>query len=101
METLNEILKRLKQLEADTGRNTSNFQSLTEIASFMDDLPDIVQQLESELIEQETKQSGLTKFYDYFSELYGTGLEVANWHQNGDTEPFDNFFDSAEQELEG
>jgi len=24
---------------------------------------------------------------------YGTGLEVLNWHQNGDTEALDNFFD--------
>lgn len=39
-------------------------------------------------------------FYDYFNELYGKGLEVANWHQNGDLEPFDEFFMSAEQEME-
>jgi hypothetical protein len=44
---------------------------------------------------------GLKFFYDYFSELYGDGLEVANWHQNGDLEPFDNFFESAEEEMEG
>lgn len=25
--------------------------------------------------------------------FYGQNLEVANWHQNGDTEPFDNFID--------
>ena len=24
---------------------------------------------------------------------YGTGLQVANWHLNGDTEPFDSFID--------
>lgn len=38
-------------------------------------------------------------FYDYFSELYGTGLEVANWHLNGDLEPFDEFFEAAEHEM--
>jgi len=38
-------------------------------------------------------------FYDYFQELYGQGLEVANWHQNGDLESFDNFFESAEMEM--
>ena len=32
---------------------------------------------------------------EYFDELYGQGLEVANWHQNGATEPFDSFYDSA------
>jgi hypothetical protein len=27
---------------------------------------------------------------------YGTGLEVANWHMNGTTEPFDNFIEGWE-----
>ena len=35
------------------------------------------------------------RFKEYFDELYGQGLEIANWHQNGDLEPFDNFYDSA------
>lgn len=35
------------------------------------------------------------KFKEYFDELYGTGLEVANWHLNGEFEPFDNFYESA------
>lgn len=35
------------------------------------------------------------KFKDYFDSLYGQGLEVANWHLNGNTEPFDSFYDSA------
>lgn len=37
----------------------------------------------------------LRKFKEYFDELYGTGLEVKNWHLNGDIEPFDNFYESA------
>jgi hypothetical protein len=37
------------------------------------------------------------KFYDYMCDLYGKGLEVANWHLNGDLEPFDNFFESADE----
>ena len=35
------------------------------------------------------------RFKEYFDEFYGIGLEVANWHQNGNTEPFDNFYDAA------
>ena len=35
------------------------------------------------------------KFKQYFDELYGSGLEIANWHLNGDLEPLDNFIDSA------
>ena len=40
-------------------------------------------------------KSQLTAFKEYFKELYGQGLEVANWHQNGELEPFDNFYESA------
>lgn len=36
-------------------------------------------------------------FYEYFSALYGTGLEVANWHLNGDMESFDSFFNAASE----
>ncbi|MDF2884884.1 MAG: hypothetical protein K0R54_5454 [Clostridiaceae bacterium] len=53
-------------------------------------MPDEVEELQGRI-------EHLQKFYDYFCELYGTGLDVANWHLNGDLEPFDNFFDSAEE----
>ena len=36
-------------------------------------------------------------FKKYFDELYGTGLEIANYHLNGNLEPFDNFYESALQ----
>ena len=98
MDKLNQILNRLKQLE-DTTKNGSNFSRLTEIASFMDDLADITQQMEQGIIEVETVRDEQAGFYNYFKDLYGTGLEVANWHQNGATEPFDNFFDSAEDNI--
>lgn len=52
------------------------------------------------LIEQAEEARKLKAFYDYFAELYGKGLEVAYWHENGDLEPFDDFFDCAEQEME-
>lgn len=37
----------------------------------------------------------LASFKEYFDGLYGEGLYVANWHLNGELEPFDNFYDSA------
>lgn len=61
-------------------------KAMTESADYIDEL------------EKENKR--LNAFYNYFAELYGKGLEVANWHLNGELEPFDNFFDSAEQEME-
>jgi hypothetical protein len=51
-----------------------------------------------ELLESEIKK--LKAFYNYFDELYGTGLEIANWHENGDLELFDNFFIEAKIEME-
>ena len=35
------------------------------------------------------------EFKEYFKDLYGQGLEIANWHQNGELEPFDSFYESA------
>lgn len=37
----------------------------------------------------------LSAFKEYFYDLYGTGLEVAGWHLNGELESFDNFYESA------
>ena len=42
--------------------------------------------------------SSLVAFKEYFSDLYGTGLKVAGWHLNGALEPFDSFYESAENE---
>ncbi len=40
------------------------------------------------------------KFKRYFDELYGTGLNIEGWHENGELEPFDNFYESALEESE-
>ena len=37
----------------------------------------------------------LIAFKEYFKDLYGQGLDIVNWHQNGELEPFDNFYESA------
>ena len=34
-------------------------------------------------------------FKQYFDNLYGKGLNIENWHLNGELEPFDNFYESA------
>lgn len=54
---------------------------------------DCVCKLEEEL-------QALTAFKAYFDGLYGDGLDVANYHLNGATEPFDNFYDSAMEEYD-
>lgn len=35
------------------------------------------------------------KFKREFDRLYGRDLQIANWHLNGDLEPFDNFYEDA------
>jgi len=35
----------------------------------------------------------MTAFAEAMQEFYGIGLEVAAWHENGQTEPLDNFID--------
>ena len=47
------------------------------------------------------RAEALERFKAYWDALHGQGLEVANWHKNGDLEPFDNFYESAEQERGG
>lgn len=37
----------------------------------------------------------LKAFKEYFGDMYGKGLEVANFHLNGELEPFDNFYENA------
>lgn len=38
-------------------------------------------------------------FIEYWSDLYGEGLQVYGWHLNGDPEDFDDFYDSAMERL--
>ena len=50
-------------------------------------------------VKEEMEQ--LQEFYDYLANMHGNGLEVANYHLNGTTEPFDTFFDEAEELMKG
>lgn len=73
--------------------NTDFFNKLVESERENDKLKAEIEQLKSEL-----EQS--VKFKEYFMELYNQGLEVSNWHLNGDLEPLTNFIDSALEEAE-
>ena len=75
----------------------------------------IVEELQTKIIKEKNKNSKLRnkrnrlkaeidrlkRFKAYFDDLYGDGLEVANWHLNGKLEPFDNFYESAIEEMAG
>ena len=59
---------------------------------------DVVPRVEVERLEREIK--ALVAFKEYFSDLYGHGLAISNYHENGALEDFDNFYDAAEEEYE-
>jgi len=59
-----------------------------------------IERLQSENTRLKAEVNQYKEFKNYFDSLYGQGLEVANWHLNGSLEPFDNFFDSAVDEME-
>lgn len=42
----------------------------------------------------------LRAFHDYFASMYGQGLKIVGWHLNGNLESFDNFFDTAEEQMD-
>ena len=46
------------------------------------------------------KYKKLLRFKEYFDELYGQGLQVANWNLNGTLVDFDDFYDSAIEYME-
>lgn len=64
-------------------------------------LADAQDRLTSENNELRAEIERLKKFKTYFDSLYGTGLEVAFFHQNGELESFDSFYDSATKEMAG
>ena len=53
-----------------------------------------------ELLNQKTEIKRLQKFKAYFDSLYGCNLEVLGWHENGDVVDFDEFYDSAMEDME-
>lgn len=62
---------------------------------------DAQNEMNDTIIELKAEIERLTAFKSYFDELYGKGLGVANWHENGELEPFDNFYDEAVNEMVG
>ena len=89
-----ELVKSLE--EATLHREVSSKDEIVTMIVKQSFLKDILTLVNNQKVEIEK----LKKFKSYFDGLYGYGLEVINWHLNGELEPFDNFYDSAIQEME-
>ncbi len=94
-ECVKEITKQVYHNTDDYEMKISKecYRKIVESLEENDKLKAEIEQLKAEL-----EQS--LKFKDYFMELYNQGLEVSNWHLNGDLEPLTNFIDSALEEAE-
>jgi hypothetical protein len=74
-------------------------QSANELQQFLT-LSEKYENAKTEVERLEKEIKALLAFKDYFSDLYGHGLEIANWHENGELEYFDMFYESAVDEYE-
>lgn len=72
-----------------TGESANSFALTAELS-----------ETKAKLEELNKENTALKAYKDYFTDCYGQGYEVANYHLNGDLEPLDTFLDSAEAEYE-
>ena len=97
---LDKLIKDLQDTLKDKNPNDLAYRvfSLFIDKLYKEPTADVVPKSEVERLEKEIK--ALLAFKDYFSDLYGHGLEIANWHENGEMEYFDMFYESAVDEYE-
>lgn len=89
--------KEIEQLSEKLGES---LEESTELSLKQFELEDTIKKLNKEIEQLKSEFEQSVKFKEYFIELYNQGLEIANWHLNGDLEPLTNFIDSACEEAE-
>lgn len=82
------MLRRIQPVVL-TGESANSFALAAELS-----------ETKAKLEELNKENTALKAYKDYFTDCYGQGYEVANYHLNGDLEPLDTFLDSAEAEYE-
>ena len=98
-----EQVERVKELESRNKQLQKQVQELKEQnercrKAFESRYPDLLDELKK-IKELEKENRKLKAFYEYWEELYGQGLEIANWHLNGNLESFDSFFEDALEKM--
>ena len=82
------MLRRIQPVVL-TGESANSFALAAELS-----------ETKAKLEELNKENTALKAYKDYFTDCYGQGYEVANYHLNGDLEPLYTFLDSAEAEYE-
>lgn len=82
------ILRRMQPVVL-TGESANSFVLAAELS-----------ETKAKLEECSKENTALKAYKDYFTDCYGQGYEVANYHLNGDLEPLDSFIDGAQQEYD-
>lgn len=82
------MLRRIQPVVL-TGESANSFALAAELS-----------ETKAKLEELNKENTALKAYKDYFTDCYGQGYEVTNYHLNGDLEPLDTFLDSAEAEYE-
>ncbi len=82
------MLRRIQPVVL-TGESANSFALAAELS-----------ETKAKLEELNKENTALKAYKDYFTDCYGQGYEVANYHLNGDLEPLDTFLDSADAEYE-
>lgn len=100
-----EQVERVKELESRNKQLQKQVQELKEQneryrKAFESRYPDLLDE-SKKIKELEKENRRLKAFYEYWEELYGQGLEIANWHLNGNLESFDSFFEDALEKMGG
>lgn len=84
MEAAKVSIAAWKNLEADFETLKGNYRQLSGIS----------EQLQADKAVAVVALRKAERFIGAMRGFYGEGLQVVNWHQNGDAEPLDNFFEN-------
>lgn len=93
----------IKYQAAFNAGKTEEYVSIKALSELAADIPQLISDVEclqAELERVTGERDAAMRVRAYWDSLYGQGLEVANWHMNGETEPFDNFWFSADAEAQ-
>lgn len=88
---MNDRIQEIKEYVALCERSGFRYHEAVKDLSYL--LSEVERlQKENKVMKEALEKS--ERFISAMMEFYGEGLMVYNWHQNGDGEPWDNFFDN-------